>query len=175
MKAKHAQLWLNQHYSEIKHWLYVGVLFILVIFALIQYSKSNQFQTKIDNQSAKIETLTKENNQLSKQNAQLNQKDINHTDCIAKVFARYTHDFVPVTIENLDNCTISSDTSSNTSVGTSSSSANQLGSSTPSSTSSASGQATSQGAASSYQPTPTPESPQPNIIQSILKGIRSIL
>lgn len=44
-------------------------------------------------------SLTKENQRIAKQNR-------SYSRCIATVFAQYTHDFVPVTITNLDKCTL---------------------------------------------------------------------
>lgn len=45
--------------------------------------------------------LIKDNQRIAKQNR-------TYTRCVATVFARYTHDFVPVTITNLDKCTVDS-------------------------------------------------------------------
>jgi hypothetical protein len=45
--------------------------------------------------------LAHENQHIAKQNR-------SYTRCVATVFAKYTHDFVPVTITNLDKCTVDS-------------------------------------------------------------------
>jgi hypothetical protein len=47
--------------------------------------------------------LLHDNQRIAKQNRA-------YTRCVATVFARYTHDFVPVTITNLDKCTLDSQT-----------------------------------------------------------------
>jgi hypothetical protein len=53
-----------------------------------------------------------DNQRIAKQNRA-------YTRCVATVFARYTHDFVPITIINLDKCTVDSQTkaTSDTSTG----------------------------------------------------------
>lgn len=115
MKTKDVQLWLNNHYNEVKHWLIVVIGFILVLFAMIQYSNSNRLLLKVKVLAEQNQQLSKENKDLSAQNSSLNQKSIQHTDCVAKIFANYTHNFVPVTIEDIDTCTVISGSDQNTS------------------------------------------------------------
>lgn len=43
---------------------------------------------------------------ISKENRQLNQQNLTYMRCLATVFATYTQNGIPVTIENLDKCTV---------------------------------------------------------------------
>lgn len=43
---------------------------------------------------------------ISKENRQLNQQNLAYMRCLATVFATYTQNGIPVTIDNLDKCTV---------------------------------------------------------------------
>jgi len=140
MNSQDARIWIIRNYDQIKHWLIVVIGFTLITFALLSYSNSNRLLKQVS-------VLTEQNKILSEQNKSLNEatyrtggntqnvvlQNRNYIQCLSKIFAEYTHNFVPITIQDLDTCSIRTDgTSGASSQGTSSSPASE-GSSTVSS------------------------------------------
>lgn len=116
-RLKHLQLWLHRHYVQIRNLVIVFVVAMLLIFSMVSVANQNKLISQ-------VKTLTEQNKELSKQNKTLNTQTLklgeenqaiakqnrSYSRCIAEIFADYTHDFVPVTILNLDTCTTDSQT-----------------------------------------------------------------
>jgi Tfp pilus assembly protein PilV len=62
--------------------------------------------------------LAEQNQILSRQNQAIAKQNRAYSRCIATIFAQYTHDFVPVTIVDLDTCTTDSQTRATNSTAT---------------------------------------------------------
>lgn len=84
----------------------VGILVaVVLLFSLI--SRNNDL-------SATAARLERENQQITMDNRKISQENQTHIDCIAQVFAKYTRDQKPVTIQDLNTCkTTSSDVAGN--------------------------------------------------------------
>lgn len=163
MKTRQLQLWIHDHYGDIKHWLIIIVGFILVVFAMVSYANQNRLLDR-------VATLSQQNKSLSEQNRRLNQENKSYAKetqgvvlqnrsyikCLSNIFAQYTHDFVPITIENLEQCTTQSGGTFGNSLQANSSSSSSVFHSSPNNTpSSKSAQP------NNSQPGGNPSSPQP--------------
>lgn len=154
---KLSQLWLHHHYIDIRHWLVVVIGVILLIFSMVSLSNQNRLNQR-------VATLAEQNKVLSQQNKDLNNQTIklaqdnqsiakqnrSYTRCLATVFALYTHNFIPISITNLDTCTTDSQSKAT--------------GDTPAGGTSANGDPAPQGTSSpsSSSPNPAqPEKPQP--------------
>lgn len=113
MNIKHVQLYLNQHYKEIRHWLLVVLGVALLIFSLLILSVNSRINAKITVLAEQNKTLSEQNKQLNVQTKNLGQENQSiakqnraYTTCLAQLFATYTQNHRPITIVSLTTCTI---------------------------------------------------------------------
>jgi hypothetical protein len=116
-RLKKVQLWLHRNYDNIKHWLIGAILFILLVFSMISIANQNRLidrvgvlaeQNKILSQQNK--TLNTQSKQLGEENQSIAKQNRSYISCVANVFAAFTRDHRPITITNLETCTIDSQT-----------------------------------------------------------------
>lgn len=110
--TKALQMWINIHYKEIRNIILAIVVVFFAWTSLQARADNRQALEKIKNLSAQNKQLSQDNKDLNSQNKDLAQKNQDYILCVAKIFADYTHDFVPVNIENFDDCTIKADNTS---------------------------------------------------------------
>jgi hypothetical protein len=118
MTLKELQLYINQHYSAIRYFVIISVMVTLLIFSAMLVSKQNRLLEDNKVLTGTVKKLSEDNKLLNQQTKQLGEEnqEIGKTNqsylrCIASIFANYTHDFVPITIDNLDTCRITADSS----------------------------------------------------------------
>lgn len=109
MNIKDFQMWLHLHYESIRNTLVFAFVCVLVVFGVLGFQK----QATLTEQ---VRRLSKENNSLSLQNKKLNNQTnsivLQNRTCmrnIALAFADYTHNFIPVNIEDVASCEIKAD------------------------------------------------------------------
>lgn len=107
-RIKKFQLWLHHHYDSIRNWLLITIGAILLFSSMMMIANQNRLINQVKDLADQNKTLNEQNNQLSRDNQQIAKQNRAYTKCIATVFAQYTHDFVPVTIVDLDSCTVES-------------------------------------------------------------------
>lgn len=110
--SKALQLWVNVHYKEIRNVILAIVVVFFAWTSLQARADNRQALEKIKTLSAQNKQLSQDNKDLNSQNKDLAKKNQDYILCVAKIFADYTHDFVPVNIENFDTCTIKADNTS---------------------------------------------------------------
>lgn len=158
--------------------------FTLIVFALLSYANSNRLLKQVN-------VLANQNKVLSQQNKVLNEatsktgdatknvvlQNRQYIQCLSNIFANYTHNFVPITIEDLNTCTIKTDGTSGASSANTSNSASSPSKTPTSSHASASGQATSQGSSrsSSANSNTSGSTTQPNLLQRAMTFIKGLL
>ncbi len=87
-----------------------GVFFIIfMLFRLSAQATETGGQTKIIAERTQTiaeqsKTIAEQNNVIAAQNKRIAQDSQKHIDCIAELFARYTRDNLPITIEDLTTC-----------------------------------------------------------------------
>jgi FtsZ-binding cell division protein ZapB len=116
LRIKPVQLWLHKHYHTIRQWLIFIVGITLLLFSMVSVANQNRLINQVKNLAEQNTALSKQNkdlneqtNQLGKENQAIATQNREYTRCLSIIFAQYTHDFVPINIENLDTCTIKAD------------------------------------------------------------------
>lgn len=116
-RLKHWQLYLHHHYTQIRHWLIVVIGIMLLVFSMVSIGKQNRLITQVRGLSEQNKNLSLQNKNLNEQTKNLGEENQaiakqnrSYSRCIATIFAMYTHNFVPITITNLDTCTTDSQT-----------------------------------------------------------------
>lgn len=163
-RLKQAQLFLHHHYNAIRHWAAVVIGIILLIFSMIMIGNQNRLINQIRDLSGQNKVLAQDNKKLNQDNQNIAKQNRSYTRCIATIFAQYTYDFVPVTIIDLDKCTLDSNSRSEQRQlavpGTSDTKSSAPQASSPGSSSS--------GSSSSPKSTPSPDPEQPDNSQPLL-------
>jgi hypothetical protein len=90
----------------------------LLVFSAMLVSKQNRLLEDnkvltgtVKKLSEDNKTLNQQTKKLGEENQEIGKTNQSYLRCIASIFANYTHDFVPITIENLDTCRITADSS----------------------------------------------------------------
>lgn len=119
MKHKRIQLWLHQRYKAIQVGIIVAAILAVAIGFAVLIATQNRLLGQVQGLSEQNKDLIVQTKHTGEQNQSIAKQNRSYTRCIATVFAQYTHDFNPVTITNLDTCTIDSQTktTNNTSTG----------------------------------------------------------
>jgi hypothetical protein len=97
--------------SNLLYRLSIGTLIaaaLLIILSYVSYVQNNTQQASLDEQSRKTTELVQQVKDLSEQNKKLSQTAVNYAYCNSVIIARYTQDQSPITVENLNECVISS-------------------------------------------------------------------
>lgn len=125
MKLKNLQLWLNQNYTSIKHWLVVTLGIMLLIFSMIVIAGQNRLIAQVKTLSEQNKALAKDNKTLNTQakklgedNKSIAKQSRSFVLCGFQVFAEYTRDRRPIENLDLEACTTvsQSEATDNTSI-----------------------------------------------------------
>lgn len=109
-RLKKVQLWLHRNYPQIRSGLLVIMGVMLLVFSMIMISNQNRLISQVRDLAEQNNALSKQNRVLGEENQSIAKQNRAYSRCIATIFAQYTHDFVPITITNLDTCTLDSQT-----------------------------------------------------------------
>lgn len=113
---KRAQLWIHHNYRWVLSAIAVFLGVFLMTASLISIGNQNQLISQVKDLSEQNRQLSEDNKNLNSQSKQIAEENQfiatqsrDYIRCLATVFAQYTHDFIPVTIESLDTCTVKSE------------------------------------------------------------------
>lgn len=137
MGLKDIQIFNHRHYKAIRNAsIAIIIICLLGVPSILSLRKQGEQTEQIKNLTEQVKTLSEKNVTLNEEQRTVVIQNRSYTRCLANIFAKYTRDFKPVTIENLDACILQYDTSGNISPKASKTSSGQSGSSSKNNTSS---------------------------------------